>query len=118
MATKPRTPSKPASRRPSKQATKPRPATPRKSSPSRPKANVASASAAPARPDSKQSQLITALKTKAGCTLADMTTLTGWQPHSVRGVISGVLRKKLGLNVVLTKTDGGARYRVAPAATR
>ena len=39
--------------------------------------------------------------------------LTGWQPHTVRGAISGMLRKKLGLNVVLAHNDTGERvYKV------
>jgi hypothetical protein len=38
---------------------------------------------------------------------------TGWQPHSVRGAISGLLRKRLGLNVVLTRNAAGERvYRI------
>jgi stage V sporulation protein SpoVS len=38
---------------------------------------------------------------------------TGWQPHSVRGAISGLLRKRLGLNVVLTSNAAGERvYRI------
>ena len=38
---------------------------------------------------------------------------TAWQPHTVRGAISGMLRKKLGLNVVLAHNDSGERvYRV------
>ena len=38
---------------------------------------------------------------------------TGWQPHSVRGAISGLLRKRLGLNVVLTSNATGKRvYRI------
>ena len=38
---------------------------------------------------------------------------TGWQPHTVRGAISGMLRKKLGLNVVQAHNDTGERvYRV------
>ena len=38
---------------------------------------------------------------------------TAWQPHTVRGAISGLLRKKLGLNVVLAHNDSGERvYRV------
>jgi hypothetical protein len=45
-----------------------------------------------------------------------MTALTGWQPHSVRGVMSGVLRKKLGLNVVSTKDEDGRRYHIAQLA--
>lgn len=48
---------------------------------------------------SKQSQLIALLRTPAGATIHQLTQLTGWQPHSVRGVISGALRKRLKLNV-------------------
>ena len=44
---------------------------------------------------------------------------TGWQPHSVRGAISGLLRKRLGLNVVLARNAAGERvYRIGPAHRR
>jgi hypothetical protein len=71
--------------------------------------------AAPA--GSKQSQLLAMLRSPSGATIEQMTCATGWQPHSVRGVISGVLRKRLKLNVVCTQDPaGGARvYRVAQA---
>ena len=64
---------------------------------------------------SKQSQLITLLSSPAGGTVAQMMSLTGWQAHSVRGVVSGILRKKLGLNVVSEVSPGeSARvYRIA-----
>lgn len=45
-----------------------------------------------------------------------MTNATGWQAHSVRGVISGVLRKKLGLNVQSATVDGTRRYRIVASA--
>lgn len=61
----------------------------------------------------KQSRLIALLRTQPGATIAQMTTLTGWQPHTVRGTISSVLRKRLQLNVIL---DPGTRvYRVVEA---
>ena len=61
----------------------------------------------------KQSQLITALSTPTGATIAALTAITGWQPHTVRGTISGALRKRLGLQVVRDKTAGGeSRYRI------
>ena len=38
---------------------------------------------------------------------------TGWQPHSVRGFLAAVVRKKLGLKLVSEKTDGPRVYRIA-----
>ena len=58
------------------------------------------APAIPATPTgSKRSQLIAMLRAPAGGTIEQLTELTGWQPHSVRGTISGTLRKRLKLNV-------------------
>ena len=81
------------------------------------KARSPAKSAAAATPSSKQSRLITLLRSSAGGTLAQMMTLTGWQAHSVRGVISGVLRKKLGLNVHCDahSEDGARIYRIVTA---
>ena len=66
---------------------------------------------------SKQSRLITLLQTSTGATIEQMTRTTGWQAHTVRGTISGVLRKRLGLNVQCADAvDGGARvYRIVRA---
>ncbi|OYY63855.1 MAG: hypothetical protein B7Y51_05290 [Burkholderiales bacterium 28-67-8] len=67
---------------------------------------------------SKQSRLISLLRASSGATLKQMMALTGWQAHTVRGAISGVLRKRLGLNVVCEGASGsGARcYRIVAAA--
>jgi hypothetical protein len=65
---------------------------------------------------SKQAQLIALLKSPEGGMLEQMTSLTGWQPHSVRGAISGALRKRLGFTVVCAGIAGSRVYRiVAPA---
>ncbi len=49
--------------------------------------------------------------------MAELMTATGWQAHSIRGVISGVLKKRLSLNVVLeSSTDGTRRYRILKSA--
>ena len=53
---------------------------------------------------SKQSQLVAMLRSPAGGSIDQLTQLTGWQPHSVRGVISGALRKRLKLNVTCEKS--------------
>jgi len=55
---------------------------------------------------SKQAQLICLLRAPAGGTMAQMIALTGWQPHTVRGMISGSLRKRLGLDVQHRSIDG------------
>ena len=55
--------------------------------------------AIPATTGSKQSQLIAMLRAPSGGTIDQLTELTGWQPHTVRGTISGTLRKRLQLNV-------------------
>ena len=65
------------------------------------------------RADSKQAQLIGMLKAPKGASIDEIIAAFGWQPHTVRGAISGMLRKKLGLKVVLAHNDTGERvYRV------
>ena len=78
---------------------------------------VASTAAAPAPGQNKQAQLIAMLRSSKGGTIEQMTALTGWQAHTVRGTISGVLRKRLGLNVACAAAaDDGARvYRIVEA---
>ena len=67
-----------------------------------------------ARAGTKQSVLIELLSRRDGATIAEAVKVTRWQPHSVRGVISGTLKKKLGLAVTSEKVDGRGRvYRVA-----
>lgn len=67
----------------------------------------------PVRPGTKLAALVMALRRPQGATSQQLMMVTGWQPHTVRGVISGVLRKKLGLNVVLAHNESGERvYRV------
>ncbi len=62
------------------------------------------------RPGTKQAMLIDLLKRRNGATIDEAVTATGWQPHSVRGAISGTLKKKLGLTV--TSENVGKRGRV------
>jgi hypothetical protein len=52
------------------------------------------------------------LRTAAGATIASLVTATQWQQHSVRGFLAGVVRKKLGLNLVSEQTDKGRVYRI------
>ncbi len=65
------------------------------------------------RPGTKQALLIDLLKRKKGATIEEIVEATGWQAHSVRGAISGALKKKLGLAVTSEKReDGLRRYRI------
>ena len=66
------------------------------------------------RAGTKQAGLIEILRRPLGATIQDLAIATGWQVHSVRGVISGVLKKKLGMTVVSEKNESGERrYRLA-----
>ena len=71
-----------------------------------------------ARAGTKQEAVLTLLKQPKGTTLGAITKVTGWQPHSVRGFLAGVVRKKLGLALVSEKTDGDRHYRIAAAKPR
>ena len=64
------------------------------------------------RPDTKHARILTMLRTPAGATIAAIMTATEWQQHSVRGFLAGVVRKKLGLNLVSEQTDKGRVYRI------
>jgi DNA-binding MarR family transcriptional regulator len=68
------------------------------------------------RAGTKQSVLIGLLQRKSGATIDDIVAATGWQAHSVRGAISGVLKKKLGLAISSDKAERGRIYRIAGRA--
>jgi DNA-binding MarR family transcriptional regulator len=66
------------------------------------------------RQGTKQALMIDLLKRKKGATIAEIVAATGWQAHSVRGVISGALKKKLSLTVTSEKVgDRGRVYQIA-----
>ncbi len=65
------------------------------------------------RKGTKQAELIALLQASDGASITEITAVTGWQAHSVRGAISGQLKKKLGLDVVSEKVEGrGTVYRL------
>ena len=65
------------------------------------------------RKGTKQAELIALLQAPDGASIAEITAVTGWQAHTVRGAISGQLKKKLSLNVISEKIDGRGRvYRI------
>ena len=78
---------------------------------SRARSAIASSKSA-ARPDTKRDRIIAMLRTPSGATIAAIMTATDWQQHSVRGFLAGIVRKKLGLNLVSEQTDTGRVYRI------
>jgi hypothetical protein len=66
-----------------------------------------------ARQGSKTAQVLDLLKRSGGATRKELMKATGWQAHSVRGFMSGVVGKKMGLKFTSTKAeDGERRYSV------
>ena len=61
---------------------------------------------------SKQSRVIALLQSPTGATIEAMMKATGWQPHSVRGFLAGVVRKRLKLELGSTKVDGNRVYQI------
>jgi hypothetical protein len=56
------------------------------------------------RAGTKQALMIDLLKRPGGATVEQIAAATGWQHHTIRGAISGALKKKLGLTVEATRT--------------
>lgn len=59
--------------------------------------------------------LIELLRRPQGATIAALSDATGWQAHSVRGAISGALRKAKGLAISSQKCPHGRIYRITEA---
>jgi hypothetical protein len=68
----------------------------------------------PAKSISKQDQVLALLRRQNGASIDEIVAATDWQPHSVRGFLSGAVKKRLGIDVVSEKgEDGERRYYVA-----
>jgi len=67
---------------------------------------------------SKQTLVIAMLRSSTGATIAAMMAATGWQQHSVRGFLAGVVRKRLKLKLTSKKIDGTRVYQVAGSEGR
>ena len=65
----------------------------------------------------KHDRVLGLLQAKGGTTIAAISKVTGWQPHSVRGFFAGVVKKKLGLTLESEKTKSGRIYRIVRAKT-
>ena len=85
---------------------------PRTTSKSKPRSRCALSSKTSTRPDTKHARILAMLRAPAGATITAIMTATEWQQHSVRGFLAGVVRKKLGLNLVSEQTDNGRIYRI------
>jgi hypothetical protein len=60
--------------------------------------------------------LIEMLEAPDGATIAEIAKATNWLPHTVRGAMSGALKKRLGLKVISKKVEGRGRVYRLPAA--
>jgi Protein of unknown function (DUF3489) len=96
-----------------KTASRSRPVKTAKRKSSKRPAPVGAASGAFGKPraDTKNAQVIAMLRDRNGTTIAAIMAATGWQQHSVRGFLAGVVRKKLGLNLVSEPSESGRVYR-------
>jgi Protein of unknown function (DUF3489) len=80
---------------------------------------IAAASAAipKVRTGTKHAKVVAMLQDQAGATIAAIMAATGWQRHSVRGFLAGVLRKKLSLDLVSERGENGRVYRIGNGKT-
>ncbi len=67
----------------------------------------------PKLPGGKIGSMIELLSKPDGATLDDLVHATSWQRHSVRGALSGTIKKKLGIDLRSEKTASGRVYRIA-----
>src|ERR1035437_2561674 len=99
-------------------AKKGRPSVKRKTAPTPAPAPAVVAPAPLVNPErsTKTNPVIGLLQRESGATIPESMTATGWQAHSVRGFISGTLRKKQGLTITLGEREDGKRAYHLPAA--
>jgi len=64
------------------------------------------------RATSKQARVLALLRGPNGATIVTVMRATSWQPHTVRGFLAAVVRKKLGLKLESNKPDGERVYRI------
>ena len=65
------------------------------------------------RKPGKIHKVVAMMRRPKGATIAELAKLTDWQTHSVRGAISGTIKKKRGLKIVSEKAGGVRTYRIA-----
>lgn len=64
-------------------------------------------------PSTKAETILGLLRRPKGASIPEMAHATGWQDHSVRGFLSGEIKKKRSLTVLSDRVDGVLRYRLA-----
>ena len=82
----------------------------------RPTNSVGAKASLPRRRESKQQIVLDLLRRPDGATIAAITKATGWQQHSARGFLAGVVRKRLGLKLTSDKAEGSRVYRIPQAS--
>ena len=70
-----------------------------------------------AKRPSKQDEVITMLRRPEGATVDEVASAMGWQRHTVRGLFSGTLKKKLGLTLASAQEERGRVYRITEPAS-
>ncbi|WP_411815983.1 DUF3489 domain-containing protein [Hyphococcus sp. DH-69] len=65
---------------------------------------------------SKKDRILAQLRRKSGASLQDLAAVSGWQDHSIRGFLSGTVKKKLGYSLITEKPNRGPqRYYIREA---
>ena len=82
----------------------------------RPKSEAAASKKVPIWEPSKSDRILKLLRRKKGASIKDLQEATGWQAHSVRGFLSGTVKKRLGLPLRSEHSEkGGRRYLIVEA---
>jgi len=91
----------------------------RKTTTKAPKAAPQTETAQPAAPEARTSkidQVVALLRRPEGATIEALIGVTGWQAHTVRGAMSGALKKKAGLTIASEKVEAVRTYRITGEA--
>ena len=113
LTLEPKTTRKPKSNTAKRAATLPTAKVPRAIKEPRPAKAAETAPKAPSKID----RVVALLRREEGATTKALMEATGWQAHSVRGIIAGTIKKKLDLAVTSEAGEGGRTYRITTEAS-